>query len=97
MSHARWLVDRLAAMTPGEIAHRGRVAVRDRLLVPAWERDAPAAAFARLWSGTAADALGAPALRRWVRPRPTPSGSRARSTRPERSPPDAGGSSATTS
>jgi len=68
VSHARWLVDRLAAMTPGEIAHRGRVAVRDRLLVPAWERDAPAAAFARLWSGTAADALGAPALRRWVRP-----------------------------
>ena len=67
MSHPRWLVDRLAAMTPGEIAHRARVAVRDRLFVPAWERDAPGAAFERLWSGTAAGALGASALRRWVR------------------------------
>lgn len=66
MSRWRWLADRLGAMSAGEIAHRARVAARDRLFVPAWERDAPAAAFARLWRGPAAEALASPALHRWL-------------------------------
>lgn len=66
MSRLRWLADRLGAMTAGEIAHRARVAMRDRLFVPAWERDAPAAAYARLFRGPAAEALADPALHRWL-------------------------------
>lgn len=69
MSGLRWRLDRLAAMSAGEIAHRAKVAARDRWFVPAWERDAPAAAFARLFApanGRAAleDSLAA----KWLRP-----------------------------
>jgi len=63
----RWLLDRLAAMPPGEIAHRARVAARDRWFVPAWERDTPAEAFARLFRADAATVLDSPAARRWMR------------------------------
>jgi hypothetical protein len=65
-----WLASRLGAMSPGEIAHRAGVAVRDRFFVPAWERDAAAAAFARLFRSPAREALAGPLPRRWVR-RPT--------------------------
>lgn len=68
MKRLRWYADRLGAMSPGEAAHRARLAVRDRWFVPAWERDAPAAAFARLFSGgDARKALASPHAHHWLR------------------------------
>ena len=68
MKRVRWYADRLGAMSPGEAAHRARLAVRDRWFVPAWERDSPAAAFARLFhGGDARQALASPHARHWLR------------------------------
>lgn len=67
MNRARWLLDRLAAMSPAEIAHRARVAIRDRFFVPPWERDEPAAAYARLFRAPAGETLDSPIARRWMR------------------------------
>lgn len=67
--NARWLLDRLAAMSPAEVAHRLRVALRDRWFVPAWEREAPARAYTRLFATPDARRAIAPALAtRWMRP-----------------------------
>lgn len=49
MSDPAWTLRRLTAMTPLEIAHRTRVALRDRLSPPAWARDSPGQAFQRLF------------------------------------------------
>lgn len=69
MSGLRWRFDRMAAMSPGEIAHRAAIAARDRWFVPAWERDEPARAYARLFSAPEARRALAPALAaRWMRP-----------------------------
>jgi hypothetical protein len=44
-------------MTAGEVAHRARVALRDRFAPPAYEQWTPADAFARLFAGTPAEVL----------------------------------------
>ena len=52
MSGGAW-ARRLAVMSPGEIAHRLRIALRDRLAPPAWARWSPAEAGARLFADVA--------------------------------------------
>lgn len=75
MSRARWYLDRLGAMSPAEIAHRLRVTARDRWFVPAWERETPREAFARLFSpADPARALASPVAARWLRPPVTADG-----------------------
>jgi hypothetical protein len=74
VSRLRWALARLAAMSPGEIAHRTRVALRDRAFVPAWERDAPAAAYARLFPGNTRAALDPAVARCWMRRPAGPAG-----------------------
>lgn len=67
MKRVRWFADRLGAMSPGEIVHRAQQAARDRFFVPAWEREAPAAAFAHLFRDGAAEALTGTLAKRWIR------------------------------
>ena len=57
MSSLAWKLRRLRVMTAGELAHRTRVALRDRFAPPAYEHWTPADAFARLFAGTPADVL----------------------------------------
>ncbi len=66
MSGAGWRFARLAAMSPGEIAHRARVALRDRLFPPAYARWTPGEAGARLFTGGAEAAWRASRLPRWA-------------------------------
>ena len=66
MSRLRWSLARLRAMSPGEVGYRVRLAVRDRLFPPPWQRDGPAAAYARLFRGDALQALGTQATRCWL-------------------------------
>lgn len=53
-----WTVRRLGAMGPGEVAHRARIALRDRLAPPRYARLAPAEAFAAAFEGGLGAALG---------------------------------------
>lgn len=66
MSGAGWALRRLAAMSPGEVAHRARIALRDRLAPPRWERFAPERAFRELFSGGADRALASSRLDAWL-------------------------------
>ncbi len=50
MSGLGWTLRRLGAMGPAEIAHRGRVAIRDRFFAPSWTRLSPAAAHHALFA-----------------------------------------------
>jgi len=68
VSRLRWWIDRLSAMSPAEVVHRARSAVRDRWFVPAWVREEPARAYARLYSTPDARRAIAPGLAtRWMR------------------------------
>lgn len=67
MSRIAWKVRRLAAMAPAEIAHRARIALRDRLAAPGWTRLDPEAAFAALYRGDARAVLAGSRLRDWLR------------------------------
>ncbi len=49
MSSPAWLLRRLRAMSAAEIAHRGRIALRDRFLAPGWTRLSPAGAYHALF------------------------------------------------
>jgi len=53
-------------MSPAEVAHRARVAWRDRVARPAWEDMAPAAAFVALFEGAPDRALAASRLDAWL-------------------------------
>src|SRR5258705_1174968 len=53
-------------MTPAEVAHRARVALRDRVSPPAYARVAPAQAFALLFPGSPEEALRASRLDKLV-------------------------------
>ena len=64
MSGPLWALRRAAAMSPGELLRRARIAARDRLAPPAYARLAPHEACARLFSGDAADVLRASRLAR---------------------------------
>ena len=66
MSGCAWARARLAVMSPGEIAHRLRIALRDRLAPPAWARWSPAEAGARLFADGGADACFGSTLRNWI-------------------------------
>ena len=57
MTDRRWKLARLRVMTPGEIAHRTRVAARDRVARPRYARQSPHQAFASLFEGSAEDVL----------------------------------------
>ena len=57
MNDLRWKLARLSVMSPLEVAHRARIATRDRLAPPAWSRVDARAAFARLFQGDAAGVL----------------------------------------
>ncbi len=74
MKRARWYLDRLGAMSAGEIAHRLATAARDRWFVPAWERESPRGAFARLYSEPAGAVLASPVAARWLHPPVTADG-----------------------
>ena len=71
MSGGAWARARLAVMSPGEIAHRLRIALRDRLAPPAWARRFPAEAGARLFADCGADACFGSMLRNWIHVRGT--------------------------
>jgi hypothetical protein len=64
----RWRLARLSAMSAAEVAHRVRVALRDRLAPPAYASWTPAQAGERLYEGGAASALASSLLPRWVHP-----------------------------
>jgi hypothetical protein len=53
MSGALWALRRVAAMGPGELVHRARIAARDRLAPPAYAHLSPREACARLYAGDA--------------------------------------------
>ncbi|HTM57638.1 MAG TPA: alginate lyase family protein [Candidatus Udaeobacter sp.] len=57
MTDRSWKLARLAVMTPGEIAHRARVAARDRIARPRYTRQTPHQAFASLFDAGAEDVL----------------------------------------
>src|SRR5881628_2544006 len=59
MTDIGWTLRRLSAMSAGEIAHRARVAARDRLLPPAWSRWSATEAAARLYRRRGARGNGA--------------------------------------
>jgi len=66
MADAGWLLRRLAAMSPGEVAHRARVALRDRVAPPRWTALAPTAAFRVLFEGDGVRALRESRIRTWI-------------------------------
>jgi hypothetical protein len=66
MSGVRWKLRRLAAMPPGEIAHRARIALADRLAPPPWAALPPGPAFAALFEGGADRALASSRLDAWL-------------------------------
>lgn len=57
MSRLVWALRRLGAMGPAEMAHRARIAARDRVAPPAYAHWSAAAAGERLFDGGAAAAL----------------------------------------
>jgi hypothetical protein len=63
----RWKLARLSAMSAAEVAHRARIALRDRLAPPAYASWTPAQAGERLYEGGAANALASSPLPRWAR------------------------------
>ena len=67
MNDLRWKLARLSVMSPLEVAHRARIATRDRLAPPAWSRVDARAAFARLFQGDAAGVLRSSRLGALVR------------------------------
>ena len=66
MSGIAWRLRRLTAMSPSEIAHRARVALRDHVSPPAWARRTPGEAFERLFPEGAVAALRSSRLDRLV-------------------------------
>ena len=68
MTALRWKLARLSAMPAAEIAHRARVALRDRFAPAAYASWAPGPAGERLYDGGAASALASSLLPRWVHP-----------------------------
>jgi heparinase II/III-like protein len=61
----RWKLARLSAMPAGEIVHRARVALRDRVAPPDYAAWGPGQAAERLYEGGAAHALATSLLPRW--------------------------------
>lgn len=66
MSGVGWKLRRLGAMGPGEILHRARVALRDRLAPPDYARLAPDEAYDRLFAGEPRNALAGGRLEPFV-------------------------------
>lgn len=60
MSRIGWTLRRLRAMGPAEVAHRLRVALRDRLAPPAYALDTAPQAYVRFFGGAPAAAPVAP-------------------------------------
>jgi hypothetical protein len=67
LSTLGWKLARLRAMSPGEIAHRARVALRDRLLPPRYASLPPDEAARLLFEGGADAAQRTSHLARWAR------------------------------
>jgi len=63
----RWKLARLSAMPAGEIVHRARVALRDRVAPPDYASWTPGQAAERLFEGGATNALATSLLPRWAR------------------------------
>ena len=66
MTALRWKLARLSAMSAAEVAHRARIALRDRVAPPAYASWTPAQAGENLYAGGAANALATGLLPRWV-------------------------------
>lgn len=75
MSGLAWKLRRLGAMTAPEILHRARIAGRDRLAPPSYERRTPAEAFRQLFAGTAEEVLASSRLAALTH-KPSPKSSR---------------------
>jgi hypothetical protein len=66
LSGIGWKLRRVAAMPPGEIAWRTRVALRDRLAPPRWSKLAAGEAFEMLYIGDPVRALRTSRLAEWL-------------------------------
>ncbi|MBI1798984.1 MAG: alginate lyase family protein [Candidatus Eisenbacteria bacterium] len=67
MNDLGWKLARLRVMTPGEIAHRARVALRDAVAPPSYTRWTPERAFEHLFEGDEHEVLRSSLLAKLVR------------------------------